>query len=100
MKGKLISENAYALILCITSKVDRETALKSCGIEIPFSQRGATIKPTLIPKEDKDKIHDWYYNKNMTLNDIGKIYDVSPVTVKNFLVKMGIPIKQRGRYIK
>ena len=100
MKGKMISENAYALILCITRQLDRETALKECGVEVPFSQRGSNTKPSLISQDEKDIIYSYYYKDNMTLESIGKIYDVSPVTIKNFLVKMGIRIKQRGRYIK
>lgn len=100
MKGQVITENAYALILCITQKVDRETALKKCGVEVPFSQRGSSTKQALISQDEKDIIYNYYYKDDMSLDAIGKIYNVSPVTIKNFLVKVGIPIKQRGRYIK
>lgn len=99
MRKSVISENAYALILCITNQIDRETALNKCGVEIPFSQKGA-VKTSLISNDEKNIIYDYYYKDNMTLDNISEIYDVSPVTVKNFLVKMGIPIKPRGRYMK
>ena len=99
MERKVIAANAYALILCIIQEMDRETALKKCGVELPFTQRGA-MKATLIPKTEKDKIYNYYYKDDLSLNSIGEKYNVTPVTVKNFLVRMGIQIKSRGRYTK
>ena len=97
MGRKVITANAYALILCIIQEIDRETALKKCGVELPFTQRG-TVKPTLISKDEKNKIYNYYYKDDLSLSSIGEKYNVTPVTVKNFMVRMGISIKPRGRY--
>ena len=95
MKGEIIDENACALILCIIKNTDRETALQKCGVEVALQKKPAN-RPLSISEDEQDIIYDYYYNENMSLRSISKIYNVSKPTVRNFMLRVGIPIKPKG----
>ena len=49
---------------------------------------------------DKDKLYDLYVNQQMTSNEVAKIFGCSSKTVRNYLAKYGIPIRQMPDAVK
>jgi len=94
MKGEIVKENAYALVVSIVKNLEPEAALKEIGIDAPVKLKH------LIEDDQKEIVKAYYYEQNMSLADIGKIYKCTRFTVKEFLKRMDLPAKPRGRYEK
>jgi len=61
----------------------------------------ASIKITEIPKEKLYRNHDWLYNEYVnegkTLKEIASMFNITPMSIHQWLVKLGIPSRPRGR---
>ncbi len=61
----------------------------------------ASIKITEIPKEKLYRNRDWLYNEYVnegkTLKEIASMFNITPMSIHQWLVKLGIPSRPRGR---
>jgi len=61
----------------------------------------ASLKITEIPKEKLYRNHDWLYNEYVnegkTLKEIASMFNITPMSIHQWLVKLGIPSRPRGR---
>lgn len=48
----------------------------------------------------KDELYDLYITKKLTSKEIGQLYDCTSKTVRNYLYKYGIPVRQNGEAVK
>lgn len=80
---------------CSTTVVNKW--LKYHEIEIQKNPNYTNVK---IPVPPKEELVDLYINKNMTLLDIGKHYNISNVTVKKWFVEYDIPLLSHSKTIK
>jgi hypothetical protein len=82
-----------------------EDASPNCETEFQFDYGGRTIvasvKITEIPKDKLYRDRDWLYNeyvtKGKTLKEIASIFNITPMSIHQWLVKLGIPARPRGR---
>ena len=82
-----------------------ENANPNCETEFQFDYGGRTIaasvKITEIPKEKLYRNHDWLYNEYInegkTLKEIASMFNITPMSIYQWLVKLGIPSRPRGR---
>ena len=49
---------------------------------------------------DKDELFDLYINKQLTSNEVGKIFNCTSAAVRNYLKKYGIPVRQNAEAVK
>lgn len=99
MKGELAFENAMALIMCIVSQkeISVDAALKKFGVGITSSNKGVKKEDICALKDnDLEGIKDFYYNKEMTMPEIAKEYNVSVGTVANYMKKHGLKARIGG----
>lgn len=82
-----------------------EDASANCETEFQFDYAGRTIvasvKITEIPKDKLYRDRDWLYNeyvtKGKTLKEIASIFNITPMSIHQWLVKLDIPARPRGR---
>lgn len=49
---------------------------------------------------DKDLLYDLYINQKMTSKEVGELFNCSSKTIRNYLIKYGIPVRQNGEAVK
>lgn len=99
MRGELAKENMCALIMCIVSKeeIKVEEALKKFGVGATSAAKGVKKENLLILKDDDlEAIKNLYYNENMTMPQIAKVYKVSVGTVANYMKNHGLKARTSG----
>jgi len=82
-----------------------EDVSPNCETEFQFDYGGRTIvasvKITEIPKDKLYRDRDWLYNeyvtKGKTLKEIASIFNITPMSIHQWLVKLNIPARPRGR---
>lgn len=90
-------ENFYAFALSIFQGFSSDRALSRMGLLNIRSESQKASHPSKIKPSEKETVRRLYWEDNMPITKIGKIYDCSATTVLKYLNDNGIEIKPRGR---
>lgn len=93
-----IDLNFAALAACVLNiKLTRDKALKIMGASEKIATRDVIEDNFAIKDNERDKIEDLYLNDNLTMKEIGTMYNVSQATIGAFMIRHKIKTKGRGR---
>lgn len=48
---------------------------------------------------DKNTLYDLYINQKMTSNEIAELFDCTSKSIRNYLIKYNIPVRQNGEAV-
>jgi hypothetical protein len=85
----LMTDNCCALIVSILKNKTRNDAFKELGLKFP-TESDYKKDYKLIPDEDREKVKKMYSEDMLSMNEIAAIYNVSAMTVGNYMKRQGI----------
>ncbi|WP_242872961.1 helix-turn-helix domain-containing protein [Clostridium magnum] len=90
-------ENFYAFALSIAAGFSSDKALSKMGLLKTRSESQKASHPSKISPNEREKVKRLYWEEDMTVTEIAKIYECSATTVLKYLNENSIEVKSRGR---